>query len=738
MSGKLAHVYIVDQGSTTEECHSGRMISDLDYALQFVWDKIATVLSANRKTWKVGVLGLRSDETRNTLSEEEGYENINLLQDIDEINIGHLHELQAALKPSSTAAGDSISAIVVAIDMIERHCRLGTGKQGKFGKKIVLVTDGKGSIDDGGDQAHINSIADRIDELDIELVILGTDFDDLDFGFKEEDKTERKRNNEALLKLLTERCNKSQFGTIAEAVDNLEVPEVKTAKPYPTFKGRLSLGDYFKYPETALYIDVQRYFKTKQAKVPSASSFTTAPNGNPGTQPSHTLPVDTEMIDAKNLAVVRNAYRYQVHDPTAPGGKRDVERDDLAKGYEYGRTAVYISEAELNITKFQTLASFSIIGFVPSDKYERYLNMGPSCITIAQTVNPKAVMALSSLIHALFELESYAVARIVGKDGKDPEIILLAPLIEPDLEALIDVPLPFAEDLRMYRFPPLDRVVTTSGATVSKHRNLPSEDLENSMSDYVDAMELSNFGKDEEGQPTEYMTINENYSPAIHRINQAIRSRAIDPHGTVEPPSEFLMQWSNPPVGLVEKATPGLKALVEAADIKKVEAKKMGRRFAREKAKPLSGLDVDSLLDTPVSQTISAENAIPEFKQLLTNTTTDSAVQTAAKQMGDIIKEFVQDSTGDHSYPRALENLKVFRNEMVTFEMPELYNKFMRGFKKLLLKEELGGERREFFVRVGQQKLGLIEHKTVEQSDVTEEQASEFLSLKSELPYRGR
>ena len=172
MSGKLAHVYIVDQGSTTEECHSGRTISDLDYALQYVWDKIATVLSANRKTWKVGVLGLRSDDTSNALSEGEGYENINLLQDIDEIEISHLHALQDALKPSSTEAGDAISAIVVAIDMIERHCRLGTGKQGKFGKKIVLVTDGQGDIDDGGDQAHINSIADRINELDIELIIL--------------------------------------------------------------------------------------------------------------------------------------------------------------------------------------------------------------------------------------------------------------------------------------------------------------------------------------------------------------------------------------------------------------------------------------------------------------------------------------------------------------------------------------------------------------------------------------
>lgn len=125
--------------------------------------------------------------------------------------------------------------------------------------------------------------------------------------------------------------------------------------------------------------------------------------------------------------------------------------------------------------------------------------MGESCITVAEATNDKARMALSSLIRSLHELESYAVARFVPKDGKDPQVILLAPMIEPDIEALIDVPLPFAEDVRLYRFPPLDRVITTSGATVQTHRNLPSDDLIDAMSNYVDGMDLSKFGKDEDG-----------------------------------------------------------------------------------------------------------------------------------------------------------------------------------------------------------------------------------------------
>jgi ATP-dependent DNA helicase 2 subunit 2 len=125
--------------------------------------------------------------------------------------------------------------------------------------------------------------------------------------------------------------------------------------------------------------------------------------------------------------------------------------------------------------------------------------MGTSGVTVAQRTNEKAQMALSSIIHALHELSSYAVARIVTKDGKDPQLLLLGPSIEPDLESLIDVPLPFAEDMRQYRFPPLDRVITVSGNVLIEHRNIPTRDLTNAMSTYVDSMDLTSFGRDEEG-----------------------------------------------------------------------------------------------------------------------------------------------------------------------------------------------------------------------------------------------
>jgi len=150
---------------------------------------------------------------------------------------------------------------------------------------------------------------------------------------------------------------------------------VKVPRPYSTYEGRLSLGDFEKYPETAIFIDVKRCFKTKLAKPVSASSFVTAKsvgNSVSSTQSPHTVSGDVDMPDAPptngDLSAIRNARTYKVNDPTGPGGKRDVEREDLARGYEYGRTAVPISESDENVTKLETFQSFSIIGFIPNDK----------------------------------------------------------------------------------------------------------------------------------------------------------------------------------------------------------------------------------------------------------------------------------------------------------------------------------------------------------------------------------
>ena len=76
------------------------------------------------------------------------------------------------------------------------------------------------------------------------------------------------------------------------------------------------------------------------ARPPTASSFVIRSDMAPGesTQSAPTLLDDDANQDG--LAAVKNTRTYQVSDENAPGGKKDVEQDELAKGYAYGSTAV--------------------------------------------------------------------------------------------------------------------------------------------------------------------------------------------------------------------------------------------------------------------------------------------------------------------------------------------------------------------------------------------------------------
>jgi ATP-dependent DNA helicase 2 subunit 2 len=360
MADKQATVYIVDQGRSMGEKHGGRNESNLEYGMRYVWDKITTTLLASRATWTVGVIGLRTDKTNNPLEGDEGYDHISIMQPLGAMKMPQLNLLQDSIKVNKTDMGDAISAIIIAIEMIMKFTRNAKGEPLKYARKIVLMTDGRGPMD--GDD--LGEVSKKLNEDGIELVVVGVDFDDAEFGFKEEDKDFVKSGNEALLKTLTDQCEKSAFGTAAEAIEDTSIPRVKQTRPYKTYTGQLSLGDPEKYM-TALCIDVERYFRTHRATAPTASSYVLQSDVANG----ESIVEDYDLPDGEGgLAAVRNARTYKVDDESAPGGKRDVDRDELARGYEYGRTAVHIAESDENVTKLETTQSFTIIGFIPYEK----------------------------------------------------------------------------------------------------------------------------------------------------------------------------------------------------------------------------------------------------------------------------------------------------------------------------------------------------------------------------------
>ncbi|KAI2481938.1 ATP-dependent DNA helicase II protein [Pyrenophora tritici-repentis] len=733
MAGKEATVFILDLGQSMGEKRHGRDQTDLDWALEYVWNKITTTVATGRKSSLMSVIGCRTDESdlAGTMEESEGYENIRVFSELKQYLLGDIRNLQEQLKPSSTNDGDLLSALVVAIHMVENATKGAKGNPLKYDRRIIIVTDGRGQMvtDD------LEELATKIKDpaAPFEIVLLGLDFDDAEVDFKEEGKEPQKAQNEEILRSFVDDCD-GNFGTLATAIDQLHVPRLKETRPVHNYRGSLTLGDPQNY-EATITIDVERYPCTMLAKPPTASSFIVQgdvkdESGQSG-QSSMTMTGDNP--PTTDLSAVHNSRIYQVDDKDHPGTKTTVEMEELERGFEYGRTAVHISESDMNVVKLETQQSLDLVGFIKAEEFERYLPLSRANFIVPQKANQPAQLGLSSFIHALYEADCYAIARLVAKDLKPPVLLLLVPRIELEWEALVDVELPFEEDMRRYKFPPLDRKLTVSGKTITEHKDLPTDDLLDAMSEYVDAMDLSTFGRDEDGNEEEYAKPEDTFSPLVHRINHVIQWRATHPEPglPIPDPPEILLKYSVPPAALLASTEKHLEALEKAADVKKVPPKVKGRgkRQRAERDKPLSGLDVDELLGKPKRVKIEANNLIPSFKQALDVCDTVEAIQEAADSIAKEVRSLISNSVGDSAYARALEAIRVMREEITSLEEPEIYNEFVKQLKEDILGGKFNGNRRDMWWKIKGNKYGLIDMKRCYHSSVTEDQARRFYEI---------
>lgn len=246
------------------------------------------------------------------------------------------------------------------------------------------------------------------------------------------------------------------------------------------------------------------------------------------------------------------------------------------------------------------------------------------------------------------------------------------------------------------------------------------------------------------------------YSPIIHRVNQAIRERAVDPKKTVEDilkaTPEILSKYSEPPKELVIQAKPQIDSLIKIADVKPgmlcsapgvirmltavstVPEKASGKFRRGQPEKPASGIDVDLLLNKGLDRKknkISKDNAVPEFKQALRHrlgaANKEEELENAVNDMGQIVRSLIKESMGDKNYARAQENIGVMREQCVEFEIPRVYNDFLEDLKKQISSGALGGDRREMWSKYimwpAQGRLGLITKSQSDGSTVTEEEA---------------
>ena len=261
--------------------------------------------------------------------------------------------------------------------------------------------------------------------------------------------------------------------------------------------------------------------------------------------------------------------------------------------------------------------------------------------------------------------------------------------------------------------------------------------------------------------PAEYAALEDLYSPIIHRVNQAVRARAVAPESNIAAVPDILKKYSEAPEALIKQARPQIDSLKKVADLKKgmilnrammvdthtdknTVPPKAQSKWRKGAAKPESGRAVEAPLDPKEmlragekevaelkrgKPKIDKANSIPTFKQSvqrLADADDDKGLEEATRAMGDVVQSLVKESMGDKNYDRAIENIGVLRDACVGLEVPELYNDFLKDLKKKIFSDALGVGRKEMWGRLRLTgKLGLITKSESEVSNITEDEAKQ-------------
>ena len=155
---------------------------------------------------------------------------------------------------------------------------------------------------------------------------------------------------------------------------------------------------------------------------------------------------------------------------------------------------------------------------------------------------------------------------------------------------------------------------------------------------------------DDQGNPSEYLPIDDTYSPQLHRTQQAIRHRAIHP--------------DTPPTAS-PRGNHKTNAPARAPDSTHTTVHRLGPRLRRyqksaphalspasdPRETPHTDLDVAGILSKRAGK-ISPDNAIPEFRQMIEAAGEIDTVKRAVGILGGIVEDTVRGSFGDAAYER--------------------------------------------------------------------------------------
>ncbi|KAI8609215.1 SPOC like C-terminal domain-containing protein [Chytriomyces sp. MP71] len=668
----------------------------------FLKSRLGNQIVGGRKTDVVSLVLVGTDDTDNPLHKQlnNQYMHIKVASGIEMASLQTLKFVtDGCEKGSQTGAGDILDGIVVAIHMLQTHC-----KHLKWEKQVFVLSDFSSPINPDDD----GSIVAKAEDYDVKINVIG-------FGFKDEPPSEMdestRAKNERFMRTFSATTSGGVFSG-DEALALLGELRAKSVKPTTLIRHTLTLGDPFESTDTSISISVWAYAKVKEAKLPSAKKWSR---------------VGAEAVDAahelfKGEVVMERSYRLKdipVDERADMDGESpdDIElsKDDLIRAYKYGKDLIPFSEEDRDAMKLMSSKGFSIIGFVKKSEVSRELfindpiQMIPDPGSLGHSKRLFEVLALS-----MQSKDVFALVRYVRIDNAAPKLGVLIPHIGKKIWCAW-LQLPFKEDVREYSFTTLAPLLFNPGMTQTP--SFQESSSASLASDTLSQGSLAGNGESKRRKLNHRLIDSNEADKQLDKfIDEMDLMNAIEDDGAMNPASTELPPLDPrfvagvlPLPEMVDKAKSSLENVKAAFEITKIEIDKVSnkQKFKKslEKAKELERRLIDAAgeavrleigdkqqqnfeaLSGALIESVGTADPVGDFKALLAHGGS-AIVNVTMSQMAKCILSFVQESFGSQFYGKALSCIVAFRDASVVHQSCTTYNDLMMELKSMCKGEE--------------------------------------------------
>nr|XP_058908771.1 X-ray repair cross-complementing protein 5 isoform X1 [Kogia breviceps] len=672
-----------------------------------------------------------TDGTKNALAGEDQYRNITVHRHLMLPDFDLLEDIESKIKPGSQQA-DFLDALIVCMDLIQQET---IGK--KFEKRhIEVFTD----LSSPFSRDQLDIIIHNLKKSAISLQFF------LPFPVGKEDGTGDRGDGNLLsdhhgpsfpLKGISEQ-QKEGIRLVKEMMMSLE--------------GEDGLEEIYSFSASLRQLCVFKKIETRSVPWPCQLTI--------GSNLSIKIVAYKSILQEKvkkcwTVVDARTQKKEDIQKETVyclnDDDETEVPKEDTIQGFRYGSDIIPFSKVDEEQMKYKLEGKcFSVLGFCRSSQVHMKYFMGNQVLKVfAAKDDEAAAVALSSLIHALDELDMVAIVRYAYGRRTNPQVGVAFPYIRDAYECLMYVQLPFMEDLRQYMFSSLK----------NNRKCTPTEAQLSAVDALIDSMSLVKKNE-EEGTIEDLFPTSKIPNPQFQRLFQYLEfssrqdkqdlyfqgcllHKALHPQEPLPPIQQHILNMLDPPNEVTAKCqvpVSNIKSLFPLTEVLKKKDQVTAQDIFQDnheegltskKLKTEGGeahFSISSLAEgsvTRVSRTclVGSVNPAENFRVLVRQKKT--SFEEASHQLINHIEQFL-DTNETLYFMKSMDCIRVFREEAIQFSEEQHFNSFLKALREKVEVKQLN----HFWEIVIQDGITLITKDEASGSSVTAEEAKKFLAPK--------